>query len=811
MRSTWADLRHPDSASTSLLAALTTWLTLLSWSGFAEHPSGFLVPVLVACLGVAVLGMLLRAAALSAPLVLLVQAVVVLGWLHHRWAGGEALGGWLPTGDSLGRFEATLQASVQASQSFAAPVPASVPALYPMLILAGALTAVLVDFLACGLRRAPLAGLPLLAVYTAPVSILGGGVSWVRFAFAALAFLALLVSEESRRLSTWGGSLTDNEVHDSRPTRVGSQALWSSARTIGVTATSLAVVVPLVVPTLSSGLFGAGGNGPGGNGNGVSISNPIVDLRRDLARGADQPLVQITTTEPSPAYLRISVLDSFDGTTWRPSGRKLPTSNRADGRLPRPPGLDPGTPTTTSTATVRTTGAFESRWLPTPSPLASIRAPGDWRYDDRTLDFLSAADGQTAAGLSFRVRELSFRTSARQLADAGPAPSSIYGPETALPQGLPPLVGRLARQVTRGSDNPFAQAVALQRWFRDTGGFRYSLAQRAGNGNRALVRFLSKGPDGRVGYCEQFAAAMAVMGRELQIPSRVVVGFLRPERLTPHTFVFSSHDLHAWPEMYFEGTGWVRFEPTPQARTGGAVPSYSVATDPSSGPLPSASASATSPQQNRIDAQTAAQAEQNTAGGSASGAGSWWGWLPLSLLLLVLLPVLLPRLVRSWRRERRWRAAAGSEARAVAVPEAAWSELRDSAVDLGLAWDDRVSLRRTALRLSTAFGPPRPDSAQQGRPDQRGSAANPEAVQALRRLVRQVERARFARRPVDEDTTASALRGDVETCIAALASGARRSSRRRALWLPTSLLGRRSRRRASTTPRSSDLAVDHAV
>ena len=77
----------------------------------------------------------------------------------------------------------------------------------------------------------------------------------------------------------------------------------------------------------------------------------------------------------------------------------------------------------------------------------------------------------------------------------------------------------------------------LQNWFRSTGGFRYSLktpTAQLGTGNSALLRFLNKGPGGRVGYCEQFATAYAVMARTLQIPARVAVGFLAaPSRCQP--------------------------------------------------------------------------------------------------------------------------------------------------------------------------------------------------------------------------------------------------------------------------------------
>ena len=323
---------RPSSWLPSLLAALTTFVTLLAWTKFAENPAGFMVPILGACLMVAVLGMALRMLRLPAVVVALAQLVLVLLWLNHREAAALSLGGWVPTPSSVRELLAAFGDSVLASQAYAAPVPQSVPEFYPLMILAGALTAVLVDFLAVGLRRAPLAGLPLLALYTAPVSVLDGGVSWLKFAAAALCFLFLIASEEAQRLSHWGHQLSPGgRIFDTQTTTVSSQAVWASARKIGLTATGVAVVVPLLVPTFSASLFG-GGNGPGnGDGDAVSISNPMIDLKRDLTQGADVELVRMTTPENDPSYLRITVLDSFDGTAWRPSSRDIPVKQRADG------------------------------------------------------------------------------------------------------------------------------------------------------------------------------------------------------------------------------------------------------------------------------------------------------------------------------------------------------------------------------------------------------------------------------------------------------------------------------------------------
>ncbi len=798
---------RPATVVPSLLAGLATWVTLLAWTPFSEQPAGFMVPVLTACALVALVGVLMRGGRLPAGLVVLVQLAVVLLWLQHRYAGGEALAGLVPTPTSVETMAAVLQRSVEASSTYSSPVPRSVTEFYPLLVVAGALTAVLVDLLAVGLRRAPLAGLPLLAAYTAPVSILDGGVSWIKFAAAALCFLFLIAAGESQRLSHWGQPLTPRVgLYDSRDAPVSHQAVWSSARKIGITSTLLAVVVPVMVPTLSAGWFDGGGRGSGnGSGDGVTVTNPMVDLKRDLVRGADIDLVTVRTDDPHPSYLRITVLNSFDGNAWRPSGRSIPRAQRADGNVPRAPGLEPGVPARRYRSTVDVSDFFTSRWLPTPYPVTSVEAPGDWRYDRATMDFLSAARNQTTAGLTYQVGSLGLNPTAAQLADSTAAPLSVYTPNTSLPSSFPRSVTTLARTVTEGRATRFEQAVALQEWFRDGGGFRYSTDRPSGNGSDDLVGFLSRHPGGRVGYCEQFAAAMAVMGRSLGIPSRVVVGFLRPDATGPDTWTFSTHDLHAWPEMYFGGVGWVRFEPTPQDRTGG-VPGYTTQEVPSAAPSGSSSAAAALPPVDRVDKTTDLLAP--TTPQATGPAQSPLVRTALVILLAGLLLALVPRTLRARVRRRRTGGAGPSE-----WVEAAWSEIRDTAVDLRLVWDDRLTLRTAAVRLSRSFGDPAaPEEARGGAV--RGHQSNPDADAALRRLVGLLERARYARSLPADVTTRAAVEADVRTCIAALRAGVGRRRRSRATWLPASVLSRSGRGRRPSRRRGGLLGepgIDRAL
>jgi hypothetical protein len=381
-----------------------------------------------------------------------------------------------------------------------------------------------------------------------------------------------------------------------------------------------------------------------------------------------------------------------------------------------------------------------------------------------------------------------------------------------VPDSVPPLVSKLAATVTSGARTKFEMAQMLQRWFRVDGGFTYSTDRAPGNGNDAMESFLEDKPGGRTGYCEQYATAMALMGRTLNIPSRVAIGFLRPTSEGDGTWVYSSRDQHAWPEMYFEGMGWLRFEPTPGDRSG-PVPAYTRATIDTT--LPSASASASSAVSagpNRVDRTPTPTGGAGAGGGSAWNSGVFLGSLGAVLALLALLA--LPRATRAWLRSRRW-ATAASAGTAAAVAEAAWAELRDSALDLHVAWDDHVTVRSRARELVRGFGLPDDEDDALARSSRRGPGVNPDAEAALARLVSRVERARYARSTASGDTEEAATRDDLARCVDALEAGAGRRRRTRATWLPASLwlrwTARTHRGHGTEAVVLGEAGVDHAV
>ena len=782
--------RQPRLLPGALLAVvgvLTAWAALFSWSGFVARPEDFLGPLLAVGLGGAATGVLLRRLRVPGLLVVAVQAVV-MGLLLSWTTAGVAV----PVGPGWAELVQAFTLATDSAQAYAAPVPASAPSLAPLLVAGGALAMLAVDALCCTARRAPLAGLPLLTVYSVPVSLLGHSIPVAVFVATALGYLTLLYLHESDELTRWGRPLAREDTGTAGATGaattgfgVRTGAARAKAGTIGGVATALAVVVPVFVPTLDLGLLSLGQGD--GEGDEVTIENPTADLLRDLIRGEDIDLISVRTDDPDPRYLRVTVLKRFSGSEWSPGNRDIPPENRPDGPMPPLEGVAPSVPRTEYRYDVEIGESFSSAWLPTQAPISAIRAEGDWRFDEATTDFFHWDEDLDAQGADYSMTAVDLDITARGLDDASPTTAEVSEEFLDLPDELSEVVSDLAFEVTSEATTRYEKAVALQTWFRRN--FEYDLREGPeGSSEEALERFLTPGEGGRVGYCEQFAAAMATMARTLGIPARVSVGFLVPERTGQDTYVYSAHDLHAWPELYFDGFGWVAFEPTPGVRVP-AVPRYArglaeTPEDPAD-PVPPTQEPQPDPGQPsaapRPDVPTP---ETVTAGEDDEDAGLPWLRLLGGATGLALLGVALA--LPSWRR-RRLRAQ-----RLDGSPEAVWVELRATAADLGLSWPAGRSPRETRDQLVTWFGLPG-DDLLADRPAH-GASINPDAVVALDRIVADLERTRYARPGTGGQAAERHLRAEGTTCVEALEAGVPPRTRRRArLWPASVLPGARGR------------------
>jgi transglutaminase-like putative cysteine protease len=138
-------------------------------------------------------------------------------------------------------------------------------------------------------------------------------------------------------------------------------------------------------------------------------------------------------------------------------------------------------------------------------------------------------------------------------------PSEIRLVYLRLPHQLDPQVSDLARRITASASNNYERAAALQSYLRNN--FRYTLDPPAIEPDDPVGSFLFRS---KSGYCEYFAAAMAVMLRTLGVPSRLVNGFQTGAyNRIGKDFVVRARDAHSWVEVYFTGYGWVPFDPTP--------------------------------------------------------------------------------------------------------------------------------------------------------------------------------------------------------------------------------------------------------
>jgi len=117
----------------------------------------------------------------------------------------------------------------------------------------------------------------------------------------------------------------------------------------------------------------------------------------------------------------------------------------------------------------------------------------------------------------------------------------------------------LARRLTAGAPTVYDAVDRVQDHVRT----EYTYSERPPTQAYPLEAFLF---EDKIGYCQQFSGAMALMLRMSGIPARVVSGFA-PGSLDSDTGEFRVRDLdaHSWVEVYFNDIGWVTFDPTPQA------------------------------------------------------------------------------------------------------------------------------------------------------------------------------------------------------------------------------------------------------
>ncbi len=521
----------------------------------------------------------------------------------------------------------------------------------------------------------------------------------------------------------------------------------------------------LVAATIAAGLLAVGMVGtavpsdgfvkwrsPSGYSDGYSGSsssfNPFVDIKANLINPTDDPMftANIEGIDPSLVRFRTVTLDVYRNGQWATDRIHLfgleeepwiNTTHRYRGE-------------TTEIGVDITIQLLGQPWLPAPStPFASQAATegdtktmrvrrmdgslyfqGDVTYEDMQYSVRADIPTYTPAMLSQLARtatgELSPLFQAAE--DAGETVPRLGDARdhlelddaefwTEIPDDLGSGVRSVARDETKNLTENFEKALALEHFFRFSGGFEYNTAVPTEYITGDVSDWLTDedNPFTRNGYCEQFATAMALMGRSIGIPSRVVLGFTPGEKLNDTLVQVKNRNAHAWVEMWIPSYGWMAFDPTPRSGFAAQTANESVTEVLDFSPaayreaVPSPALIDTAGGDEILDDGRFRQGDRTgtgiaPAGGDTTDTAAWidlprWAtWILAALGLTGILALLVP-VTKWWRRRRRLaRLSEGDIA-------AAWEDITDRLADLGDPVRPSSTLLEAAESIDEAFVP----------------------------------------------------------------------------------------------------------
>lgn len=588
----------------------------------------FLDTLLVMVIGVHAASIVLRIARvpgwLAMPIVLLVL-FELLALLFYR----DTLTALFPTRETFQLMRVDLRLVWSQFPTAVAPVPSD-----GSFLLAAALGLGLVSMLgdafafrAYGRAEAVVPG-GVLFIFTAAL-----GTDRLRVGVAAAWFAAALVVVAVLRALHGGGS----ESWLGRRRRAVGAALPATAMCAMVAALGAALIGPLLPGAGAEPLLETRQT----QSDVTEVLSPLVDIRSRLVNRKNTEMFVVSSS--AGRYWRSTGLTVFDGTTWKLPERSL---DSADGTL-NEPGPDAqivqqqiiisrlGGELVPAAFTPVAVAQNDLLWLPETDTI--LLDDGDKLTEGQVFNITS--------DVTVPSPELLRSTSA----------SGISTDFIALPSGVPEEAIELAQQITAGQPTDYDKALALQNFFRTE--FEYSLEVQRGHSDDAISAFLRV----RIGYCEQFAGTFAVMARAVGLPARVAVGFTQGEQRADGNFHVLGKHAHAWPEVWFDGVGWVLFEPTPgrgapgsEGVTGAAAAQDSTPAEPGEGdgttPAPTTTAPRVTPTTERDPlgqpTPTGTTVPPVAVASSGGGGGGPAGWIFLAILAVGAWAVAMPWLVR---------------------------------------------------------------------------------------------------------------------------------------------------------------------
>lgn len=709
---------HPFS---SVIVAVAVWLSLVPLSPLLADTGTILTHSWFILGTSAAVGLLLALLRAPRALILLSQLVAILGVL--AWRGLSMA----PPGDRVESLRFLTADGIRSIREGIPPVPLE-PGLLWLCLVFTALLVIVVELLVNGLEQPAWTIAPLALTYGVAALVVTEDLDWTLLVPVLVGYVAVLLST------------TDIGSSAGKASRAGSHHLSRVSVGVagGAAALALAILVSSVVPLGDKQPWNEGGSsGP------IQLADPTVRLDEDLRRPSDRPILSYRTDTGQGVYLRTVALPSLTS-----SGAGLLPMTLSRSGLGSAYDYD-GVPVKVEVQME----AVPSEYLPAPFAATDFDAEGSWSFDPDTLAIVASGDNRTqqTVNLSYEVESQVPSPSREEVQQAGAGTG--LDPVTREVPELSADIINLTKDVVSGASTAGEKALAIQRFLRSDA-FTYTLEAPNSMGSDAISSFLLQE---RAGYCIHFAAAMMTMARVEGIDARMAVGFVPGERQEDGSYQVTSHDAHAWPELYLDGLGWVAFEPTPAYQ---GDPEYvdPSAMQPTATPSPSPTPTAAPTAQPTFVPPTA----EPTPTGPTTTVDTDEGIGPVGTGVLIGLGILLllalPALIRLGLRTVRLRGRQEAEAAA----DAAWTELRASFLDHDRPWPD---------------GSPGPVGREVA------ETLTPDGAAALRQAAATVERSRFAR----EGASTAELPAQVREVRKSLAAGATIGGRWKAIFLPASL------------------------
>ncbi|WP_086683895.1 transglutaminaseTgpA domain-containing protein, partial [Amycolatopsis pretoriensis] len=548
--SAWrGSLLAPAAAGVATLCAATSVTSVVSglaWFGY----------LFVAVLLIAATGLALRSLQVPTVLVGLGQLVVLLFLITGAFTTHGILQ-VIPGPEAFGEIGNTLSAAAEQIRVGLPPVEGSQPILCLVTILIG-LVAVLVDTLTVAAAAPAATGLVLLCVYAVPAALSEEMLPWWTFLLGGAAFAGLLAVDGNHRHRRW----RTREA----PGRSGKPGVLSAPVAVVAAAIVLGLFGGAItwVGTVGRIPFGNGGDGLGAGSGGFGIQ-PFTELRGMLDQGANRELFKVRGLGTDRRLLRAMTLDTY----YPNKGWGLHDEGRSQQGVPVGPQL-PAAPGDDGSGAARRIdvepASWRDNWLPVyGAPRVIDGAAGGYLYDQVSGTVFTTRSEVPPAYTEYA----SLKEPTAQELRVTPRVDDLPPRYTQL-ERVDDRVRAKTQQLIANESNDFDRASAIWRYFTAQNGFVYDTKTAPANDSDALADFIL---NGKRGFCEQFASAMAVMLRVAGIPSRVAIGFTPGVQVNDYLSI-TTQDAHAWVEAYFGGKGWVTFDPTPLSDGRGITPSY---------------------------------------------------------------------------------------------------------------------------------------------------------------------------------------------------------------------------------------------